>query len=326
MRNTSNVVFGGVLVALGALWLMKSLDLFNFSWADVFAFWYYYLVVAGILLVVSGFTRDRIASSFAGIFISLAVVGGVTHGIHREIRQLSPFGWDAGSDGSVKIKKKRKKGSVPDGELVKGDFGYDLQPSLKKAKLKFAAGAGEFVIKGGASRLFEATAASTIMNYISNMKHNTADETATIDFGMEDGSIDLSSDNGENKVNVLLNDSISWDVELKFGAGDGKFDFASNNVENLDIKSGAAAVELKLGDKAQECKVTIQTGMASVEIKVPKNVGVEIETRGALSSNTFPGFKKSDKNKYRSPDYDSFEKKITIQNRGGLSSLEVRRY
>jgi hypothetical protein len=327
MRNSNNVVLGGVLVAIGALWLFRSMGYFDFYWSDLFNYWYVFLIVAGVLLVVSGTTHNRLASSLAGIFITFSIVGGVAKGSHREFRNFSPFEWHSKKDRAAARERKRQGiEKAPKGEVVRGDFGYDMRPDLKEAKLNFSGGAGVFTIGGKTGRLFEAHTSSTFVNYLSNIKHNTVENFATVDFNMEKADFSFDEDNDDNTVNIQLNDTVKWDIELKFGAGEGTFDFSQNMVEKLDIKSGAADIKLKLGDKAAQSDVAIKAGMANIEINVPKSVAVEIDAKAALSATDFPGFEKISKNIYRSPNYDYTGKKIKLKYNGGLSNLKIERY
>lgn len=329
MKNSGNIVLGGVLLTIGVIWLLKSLNMFEFYWSDVLGYWYWYLIAAGVLLVIAGLTANKVASSIAGIFITLAVVGGVTKGAHWQFQGLTPFEWrnrkwkDRHDSEDSRPESRRKKS----GEVVRGDFGYDMQPDLKTSKLNFSGGAGVFRIEGSTPRLFEANTSSTFVNYVSNIRHNKADQFATVDFKMEDGDIDLDkSEKGENQVNIKLNDQVKWDVELRFGAGEGRFDLSQNTVEKLKMNTGAADVEVKLGEKAENAQVDIKAGVASVKIMVPRSVAVEIVADGALNSTEFPGFVKQSGNRYRSPDYSDTKRKIFIKYQGGLSSLEVDQY
>lgn len=319
MRNSSSVVYGGLLVAVGALWLLKSLDIVNFYLSDLFNYWYWLLIAAGFLLVVSGATYNRAAHMIGQLLLILSLIGGVNKLIREDLGKSTPFEWQSKKDKSQKRDKKQG-----DGKVSKEYFSHDMQPGLTSANLRFRSGAGTFTIDSATNRLFQADASSTFANYISNIKHNTADQNITVDFEMDEG--DFEPINGDNSVNIQLNDSIKWDVDIKFGAGEGKFDFSKNILRKLDIKSGAASMEIKLGDKAEESEIDIKTGVASVEIFVPKSVSVEIDVNGALSSTQLPEFKKADNGKFRSPDYDSTGKKISIKYKGGLSSLKVERY
>ncbi len=321
MRNSGNVVFGGVILALGILWLLKSLDVYTFYWSDILDLWYWFLIAAGVLLLISGFTGNRVASSLSGILITLAIVGGVTQGAHRGFRELAPFEWNA-----RKWKERKNHRESRAGERVKGDFGYDMQPGLKSSKLNFSGGAGVFTIEGSTERLFQARTASSFVNYISNIRHNTADNFATVDFKMEEADLNLDDDNSDNTVNVQLNDSVKWDIDLKFGAGEGKFDLSNYVVEKLQMNAGAADVRLKLGNRSSHSEIDIKAGVASVEVQVPKNAAVEINATGALISTEFPGFEKAGKDKYRSSGYSESENRITISYKGGLSSLKIEQY
>ncbi len=322
MKNSGNVVFGGVILALGILWLLKSLDVYAFYWSDILDLWYWFLIAAGVLLLVSGFTDNRVASSVSGIFITLAIVGGVTKGAHQGFRELAPFEWNSRK---WKERKNHENREGRSGETVKGDFGYDMQPGLKSSKLNFSGGAGVFTIEGSTSRLFQARTSSSLINYVSNIRHNTADNFATVDFKMEDADLNLDDDN-DNTVDVQLNDSVTWDINLKFGAGEGKFDLSSYLVENLQLNAGAADVRLKLGNRAAHSEIKIKAGVASVEVQVPKNAAVEIIAKGALISTEFPGFEKAGKDRYRSAGYSESENRITIDYKGGLSSLKIEQY
>ncbi len=327
MRNSGNIVLGGVLLAVGALWLLKSLDLYTFYWSDIFGLWYWFLIAAGVLLLISGFTRNRLASSLSGIFITLAIVGGVTKGAHQEFRALTPFEWNPRKWKEDKNHEKREnRRRNRSGETVKGDFGYDMQPGLTSSKLNFSGGAGVFTIEESTDRLFEAHTSSSLINYVSNIRHNKADNFATVDFRMEDADLNLDDNNGDNTVNIQLNDSVTWDVSLKFGAGEGKFDLSKCVVEKLQMNTGAADVKLKLGNRSPRSEVNINAGVASVEVQVPKNAAVEIVATGALNATEFPGFDKIEKNRYRSPGYNESQSRITISYKGGLSSLKIEQY
>lgn len=323
MRNSGNILVGVILITAGVLWLLKSLGVMIFNWSDILSYWYWYLIVAGLLLIVSGVTHNKFVGGFSGIFITLAIIGGFTHGFQREIRKITPFGnykyWE---------KSNRKKGSKPVGEPVNKIQVYELPEGLKSSKLSFGAGAGEFNISGGATRLFEAEVASNFANYVSKYTENIEDKTASISFDLKKADLDSDDDNGDNdnRVNVKLNDSVDWDLNLNFGAGEGNFDFSNTPVKNLELNTGAADVKLKLGDKTPESRLNIRAGVASVTVLVPKTAAVEIRPTGALNSTELPGFKRHDKNVYRSDDYDETRNKITIRYKAGLSSIRIERY
>lgn len=329
MKNSGNIITGGILLAGGLLWLLKSMDLFVFRWHEIFSYWYWYLIIAGVLLLISGITRNTLAGGLSGIFITLAIIGGVVHGAHRELRGISYFD-DADarikSEKRIEKRKNRKARKAPNEQEIKKNYGYDLPDNLQTSRLNFTGGAGVFNIEGGSERLFEADISSTFVNYISKYQESQTDKSAVIDFNMENGEIDVDRMDSDNTVHIQLNDQIAWDINLKFGAGEGRFDFRNTNVQKLEMSTGAADVMLTLGDKSEHTQVDISAGVASVEIKVPQNASVEIRSSGALNSTEFPGFKRVDKGVYRSPDYDTSGKKITIKYKAGLSSLRVERY
>jgi hypothetical protein len=72
--------------------------------------------------------------------------------------------------------------------------------------------------------------------------------------------------------------------------------------------------------------VDIETGVSSVEIFVPKEVAVEVNSDSFLVSRELPGFDKVSKSTFVSPNYADASKNITIQFSSGISSLRVIRY
>ena len=92
------------------------------------------------------------------------------------------------------------------------------------------------------------------------------------------------------------------------------------------MNSGAADIDVKLGDKVDNVEVDINSGVTSVKLSVPQGVGCEFRMDGALSSKDLDGFDKMGDGVWRTPGYDNATKKIKVDADTGLSSIKIVRY
>ena len=129
-----------------------------------------------------------------------------------------------------------------------------------------------------------------------------------------------------NNVLLKLSTSPIWNIEMGIGAGELDFDFSNYKVKKLEIETGAASIDIKLGDKQDKVDIDIESGVASVKIKVPESVGCEIKMDGALNSKDFDNFEKIKDGVWQTKGFDKATKKICLNVDSGLSSLKVDRY
>ena len=87
-----------------------------------------------------------------------------------------------------------------------------------------------------------------------------------------------------------------------------------------------ASVDIKPGDKQDRVDVDIESGVASVKIKVPESIGCEIKMDGALNAKDFDNFEKIKGGVWQTKGFDKTTKKIYLNVDSGLSSLKVDRY
>jgi hypothetical protein len=97
-------------------------------------------------------------------------------------------------------------------------------------------------------------------------------------------------------------------------------------VSSLRFEGGAASFEAKIGSLEPLTNVTVETGVANIEIEVPTESGCRIVVDSGLSSKDFIGFIKQSDGTYETSNYSTATNKINISLKGGLSSFEVRKY
>jgi hypothetical protein len=108
---------------------------------------------------------------------------------------------------------------------------------------------------------------------------------------------------------------------------DGRLDLSEVNLTNLTISSGASTYDIRLGEKADRLASEINIGASTVNIHLPKSLGLKITYQTGASSNNFTnqGLTKSD-DIYQTDNFDSAAKKIEITFKAGASSIELDRY
>ncbi|MEO5910651.1 MAG: hypothetical protein ABIP95_07165, partial [Pelobium sp.] len=205
------------------------------------------------------------------------------------------------------------------------NYSEEYNGNYKFAKLTIRGGASNFEISSGSDQLFESKINKSKNRYY--LKKTETDSLVTLDFSSKNrnGNFNFKEDDfGE--VKMKLNDLPIWEINLNMGAGKADFDFSKNKVKDVYLKGGAAEFDIKMGDLYDDVNVSAETGVASVEIKVPENVGCEIKTSTGLSSRDFKNFIKRGDGSFETSNFKTATKKIHITLKGGLSKFEVSRY
>ncbi|MFT5884443.1 MAG: hypothetical protein ACI9IP_000898 [Arcticibacterium sp.] len=335
MRKNSNVFLGAILVAVGAVFLAFNYDLidFEYSFRTIAKFWPVLLILAGVAVLLhekKSFYNPTTALLIA-FAIPLGIYSAASDGvdeISEEFKDEFHFDWDEDEDWDESDRGSYNEGSegLKKGKRTEQKFSVPLTNGLEEASLNFGGGAAEFHLKESKNDLFGATTLLHTGNYrLSDELKNNRHE---IDFEMKsrkNKSFNFG-DNDHNEIFLELSTKPVWSVDMSIGAGDLDFDLSSFKVKKLDIHTGAASVDVKLGDKLEKVNVEVESGVAKVEISVPENVGCEIEMDGALNSKDFNNFLKEGNSTWRTADFNKADKKIYIKVSSALTAVSVNRY
>lgn len=325
MKKQNNLFLGGLLVAFGSLFLAYNYNLFDFdySFRQIARFWPVLLILAGVAVLLN--ERRSIYNPVTALMVAFAIPLGIysfaSSGVDRiktEFNDELNLNFD---DEDWKDDLKEEFGK----EHVEQDFSVPLENEVTEAKLKISGGAGEFDLKKSDGNLFEAKTSLDFGSY--KMSEERIGNTHDIEFEMKGkkGNFNMGEHN-KNEVMLGLSTKPIWDIELGIGAGELDFDLSDFSVKNLDIKTGAADIDVKLGALNSKTDVKVESGVASVSLEIPESVGCEIHMDGALNSKDFDGFDSVGNKTYRTANFDQSSKKIFIDVSSGLSSVAVKRY
>jgi len=313
--NKEKLSWGLILLFVGGVLLLSNLDVINFYWRSVFSMWPVILIVVGVNLLVP---RQGIGSAVS-IIVTIAALAFLTY------RGMFPphndwWGFDNKSWHSEKepSSKERKQPNSP-----RGTFTHEYDSTITTAHLTIKGGAVAYEIEGTTDKLFSAESASTIGTHYLETTTNGSD--AQLSFRMKDQK--KGNWNGdENWAKISLNTNPTWYISLDMGAGSAEFDLTTYKVASLNFKGGAASFEAKMGMPLEETVITAESGVASVEIEIPKAAACRVVVKSGLSSRDFPGFTKQSDGSYTTEGYDQASNRFTVNLHGGLSSFTVKRY
>ena len=350
MKNSRGVVWGGLLIIFGMLWLLRNMNLLNVNWEEILPYWPVLLIVAGGLLLATGNT-NRGFGGLVGLLITLAVLGGIVNKTDRAFDRHADnwdFNWDDDDDGDRHFgyhnddehdednnndgdKNKdedyeNERGSRSENRPINGNYKYEMEDFIQKANFHLEGGAGSFTLNGNTPKLFEANTKSTMVGFLSNTPINKLDNSATVNLKMEDGNVKIKEGEISNQAKIQLNDRPIWNIDLGIGAGKGDFDFSNYKVEKLKVSTGVADMDIKMGDKVTTSNIDIEAGVASITLELPRSVGCEMRMDGALNAKNMDDLEKVSNGLYRSAGFDSADKKIIIKFEGGLTSVNIKRY
>lgn len=301
--KTGKLFWGVLLTSLGLLFLSVKFDLILIDWSFVWNLWPLIFIFWGLLVIVKQPIIKPIISSLFGVFVALFIFGSI-----NSLFMEFDFEFDKDTNYST----------------YTDSFMEDMDDSIKYGRLEFSSGAGAFSIDGVTDKLIEGHSRGWFSNY--DVYTNYEDNTAYVDVHLHEKNFKFFGKKIRNRINMELNQNIIWDMELNFGAAHGKFDLTPFNVRDIKIGTGAATVDLKLGDKSDETELRAEMGVATLNILLPKTVGCKLIGDTFMVSRDTPGFTKKSNDTYYSDNYDETKKKINVYISSGVSSFSIKYY
>ncbi len=304
--KSGRIFWGTLFVIIGVLGILHNYFAVTLSWDALWKLWPLLLVFLGI----SAFLKDSKSKWL--------VVGGI--GLLAGIVLFSSA--QKGCSSVDRIIDRHEHTDYSD--VSEQTLTAEMDSGVTRASFDFEGGAGRFEFRDTTSAFVHAEIRSSITSY--TLDRDDDEGVPHFCLNMNDASVSWEGHGMKNRVYMYLNPQPSWDIGIEGGAASMDFDLRPFIVRTLSLEAGAASIEVRLGDRADSCVVSIETGASSVTLHVPEHVGCEVHTESALSSKSLPAFQKIASGHYRTEQFDAAEKKIFIDVESGLSSIKVRRY
>lgn len=305
--KTSHFFWGFFFLAFGVLLLLANFTNIDFTWESAWKFWPMVLVLIGISILIKNQVGKNIIGGMAGIILALTLYASISATTNIFSDNLN-FVIDGDSD-------------------VKYDTSYfyeDYSEAIKTATINFKGGAGSFKLITPSDKLAEFRTEGFNGNY--KMSRTDNDSHSDIDFNMKKTKLKFGNKDYKNSIEMSLNDKPEWDLNFDVGAASLDLDLTPYKVNKIDVDMGAAALNIKFGDKSDITTLKINAGASDIDILIPDSVGCEINSNATLSSKKYQGFLKINNDKYRTENFDIVKKKIYIDLDCGVSSIDVRKY
>lgn len=312
--KTEKIIWGLIFIFIGTVFMLDNFNVINFYWGSVWRFWPVIFILIGANMLLSRFADKNYGAIFAASITVLVLASiGYQGSIPREDN-----GWV-----NIKFDDKRRDRNE---DWSNASVFSEPYSGTKSASLNIQGGATTYELIDTTSMLFQADVKEMAGGY--SLEKTTLDSVDVLNFRKRDkkGRGFKMDDMESNETRLSLNSNPIWDIKVEMGAGSTEFNLEKFKVRNLTFEGGAAAFEARIGSTLPLTDVTVETGVASVEIEVPSASGCKIEVDSGLSSKDFIGFTKQADGTYETENYDTAANKINISLKGGLSSFEVKKY
>lgn len=315
-------VFWGVLfILIGLLFVLKNLNILDFSWYQFLNLWPLLLVLWGIaMLPIKGVIKLILSLTMVAMGIYLVN----TYDPGCRIKFHSPrFYWHGNRSewrDSHRDHENNVKSDDTDWETQLLSIPYSAE--ISKATLQLDAAAGEFYLQKTSDELIEVRKEGNIGSY--SLTSQKSHDSQVLNLSMEQATIRVNR--LKHRVEIKLHEKPVWDLDMDIGAASVDMDLSPFKINRINIDGGASEIQMKLGSLYPEINVVVDAGVSSIVIEVPEDSGCRIKTSTVLSGKNIRGFKKTGSGRYETENFVDSENKILINIDVAGSKIEVRRY
>jgi predicted membrane protein len=317
-------VFWGVLfILIGLLFVLKNLNILDFSWYQFLNLWPLLLILWGIaMLPIKGFVK--LILSLAMVVMGVYLVNKYDRGYWFEFNKPRSYEYRY-DDRSERRESRRDRQREAERSETEWDTQYLFFPyssDINKATLKLDAAAGTFRLNETSDELIEVEKEGNIGSY--SLTSQEGRDSYIVRLSMEEAS--LRGERLRHQVDIKLHEKPVWDLELNIGAARIDMDLSPFKANNIKVDGGASSIRMKLGELQPEINVEVNAGASSIVIEVPENSGCQVRTSSVLSGKDMRDFKRLNGGRYETENFEESENKIFIKVDVAVSKIEVRRY
>ena len=190
--------------------------------------------------------------------------------------------------------------------------------------IEFASGAGTFSVEGTTDQLVQANVRTEFGHYV--MRGERIEQSEDISLRLEGEKKGWTFSRSGNRVMLRFNPGVPWDMRFSVGASRIDLDLSPFAIERATVQAGASQVRIRLGDHADETRLSVSSGVSTVRILIPRASACEISTDSPLSRKSFREFVRSSEGTYRTENFASAAKRVFVRLESGVSNLTVVRY
>jgi len=302
--RSRSLVFPVLLVAIGALFLLRNWQPGFQPWPVIKTYWPLILIFVGLGKMWDAFQGARQTRSGVSI--------GSTVGVLLSVLVIVILFWRGHAFTNADGRYGRAIDHISEVR--------DLQNATSMSAVIHMP-AGELNISGGTSHAIEGDFDYSAAWSRPSMEYHVSGKAADLNISQENNGPALGPT--DNIWRVHLNDSIPIDLEVKMDAARGNLKFHEVNLKQLRVEIGVGQVNVDLtGDRKADLNVEIHGGIGQANIRLPKNVGVTVDAKGGIGAVTPHGLTKVDGN-YVNAAFGHAPHTIHLQVTGGIGNIDL---
>ncbi|QOJ29080.1 MAG: hypothetical protein HRU80_09365 [Ignavibacteriales bacterium] len=299
--KTKQMFWGIFFLTIGILLLLNNILEQGISLDGVYEYWPILLILAGASIMVKNTTLKIVLSGLNGLILAIMLYSLVS----------APFGffrWD--NDTSYDYSSA-------------AEHLMDYDSTIQSVTLNLEAGAGAFAVNSDSEKQYSVDGKGIF-------KVSTHQTDSALDLIVRQDEIDIQLGDGkeiQNFINIALHNNPEYSFNLALGAATANLNLGNLKLKDFSLKTGATSIDLTLGMPSRTIyDATIEMGMGSVSIRVPKEAGVKLDMELPLSATDLSDFTKVKDNTWQTDNYGTAPQKIHLKISGGFSSLRVSRF
>lgn len=293
--NRGRMSFGLWLVFVGGLVLLTNMGWLDRTfWLAVLELWPLLLIMFGLHLVLS-----RTVFWMVPVLVGVAFAGAVF--VFGANIPFLPW--------------------TDTTRLVEG-FRYEVSPDVEKLDIHMDVGAAELVLRRGESGSVSGQLSSRQMPAVT---HRTVGNSVRLTLRQQQYWFRLVD--GLDRWEVLVPDGVPVEIDLDGGAGVFELDFRGLDVRSAVLRGLAGRFDLHFDATGSHTSVRTDSGVASIRLHVPREVGLRVHTNSTLVDHNFSEAGLLRQNRWwQTPDYELSERTVEVSIESTVGKVEVTRY
>jgi hypothetical protein len=304
--RSRSLVFPILLVAIGSIFLYRTLHPGFEPWPVLWHYWPLILILVGLGKMWDASQGAREAGR-SGVYI------GSTVGILAAVVIIVLLLWHGNAFSNREGRYGRHLDHVSETRELQGATSLNAEVAI---------GAGELNIDGGTSLAFDSDFTFSPAWSQPKVDYNVSSGIGDLNISQDNHGPTLGSD--DNTWRLHLNKSVPVSLQVKMGAGQGNLKFRELNLKDLRVEMGAGQVNIDLTGEERKSDVNVEMhgGVGQAVIRLPKSIGVSVDAKGGIGAVTTHGLKNVG-GSYVNEAYGKSPRTIHIQATGGIGNIDL---
>jgi hypothetical protein len=310
----SSIRWGVILLGIGLLFLAINLGyLSHHVWWSLIKLWPVFLIAIGIEMIFRNGNLRALA------FLSPIIVAAAFAYAAIVDNQYDSYDWhySFNSDNYDYSNDSRESKR----------FEFDREDSLKNLQVNFDFVAGQIWVGPTSRSLFSGDFEYWRSSPSCRIERDNLEAKIYVKSQEGDSWRFFGRHRSKNDARIFIGDYLPVDLRLKSAAASVDMDLSEMIVENVRIDAGASDVALKLGCRAKEIMIKIDSGASKVRLSVPPDMAIRLKMDAVISPTNFHNLSlRKTSDGYESDNYSASSCKADIELDSGVSLVELDTY